>query len=304
MLYDLICASAPAVEHNEIRRVLGVSVVEENKDLLNEVEALTEIHSTFQAETCELRQTKTKSHAFLMPDRERLLGNIKFFVDNIQRAATPMVGGRPRSTPQTLMSSATVREQKVIDYVTAELGRSVDREAPETPRMAGALRPSSRAGRPSTAPANPEPLIAKATVLELGEVKSELRRMLHEENTALKEKVETLRLQLEDSIEDRDRLESEEPPSISEMKGLESKLEKMSMQAACPVIGHPSLYLGESEPMIPEPAPAEPPRAKRSNSSSPKKAQTSQPKPPKLQAGPKKPLSVHNSSLVLDCSAP
>ncbi len=86
------------------------------------------------------------------------------------------------------------------------------------------------------------------------------------------------------------------------------------MQASCPVIGHPSLYMAEQEA-----APAEPPVAKRSNSSSPKKARTSQvrscctvltwmqPKAQKTRAvGLKKPLTAHNSrtSFVLDCSAP
>lgn len=71
-------------------------------------------------------------------------------------------------------------------------------------------------------------IIAKARVLEMSQVKEELRRLIAEENTALKEKVastacrahvgvqvETLRLQLEDSIDDRDRVLSDEPPSVA-----------------------------------------------------------------------------------------
>eukprot|EP00658_Telonema_sp_P-2_P085003 TRINITY_DN9588_c0_g1_i1.p3 TRINITY_DN9588_c0_g1~~TRINITY_DN9588_c0_g1_i1.p3 ORF type:complete len:135 (+),score=32.94 TRINITY_DN9588_c0_g1_i1:93-497(+) len=123
LLYDIICRSAPPVEHNEIKRVLGSSLVEENQDLMNELEALTDILNMYEQETGEIKQSKSRSHAFLLPDRDRLLGNIKFFVENIQRAGTPQLGGRPRSTPQAYIPCSTPREQQVIEYVTHELGR-------------------------------------------------------------------------------------------------------------------------------------------------------------------------------------
>lgn len=80
LLYDLICESAPAVEHQEIKRVLGAAMVEENADLMLECTALSEILEGYEAETKTISDAKNKSQAFLMPDRERLLNNIKFFV--------------------------------------------------------------------------------------------------------------------------------------------------------------------------------------------------------------------------------
>eukprot|EP00658_Telonema_sp_P-2_P085005 TRINITY_DN9588_c0_g1_i5.p1 TRINITY_DN9588_c0_g1~~TRINITY_DN9588_c0_g1_i5.p1 ORF type:complete len:109 (+),score=32.12 TRINITY_DN9588_c0_g1_i5:93-419(+) len=95
LLYDIICRSAPPVEHNEIKRVLGSSLVEENQDLMNELEALTDILNMYEQETGEIKQSKSRSHAFLLPDRDRLLGNIKFFVENIQRAGTCLLYTSP-----------------------------------------------------------------------------------------------------------------------------------------------------------------------------------------------------------------
>lgn len=92
LLYDMICRSAPPVEHNEIKRVLGGALVDENHDLINELDALTDILSVYQAETGEIRESKTKSHAFLMPDRDRLLGNIKFFVRHSGRRGDGAAG--------------------------------------------------------------------------------------------------------------------------------------------------------------------------------------------------------------------
>ena len=80
LIFDLICQSAPAVEHNEIKRVLGVSLIEENYDLQSEIDSLSEILEDYLTETGQIQESKQKSHTFLMPDRERLIGNIKFFV--------------------------------------------------------------------------------------------------------------------------------------------------------------------------------------------------------------------------------
>jgi len=309
LIFDLICQSAPEVEHNEIKRVLGASLIEENYDLQNEIDSLSDILSDYLSETGDIQQAKNKSIAFLLPDRERLLGNIKFFVENIQRAATPLLGGRPRSTPQAFIHISTPREQEVVEYVTSELNRTASldpKSPPEMTRLAGTLRPSSRAQatRPSTAPIQAEPVLAKARVAELGSVKSELRELVLEENRTLKERVENLRLQLEDSIDDRGRVLSDEPPSITEIKDLEGKLEKMSRQmpmtSPLETIAHPHL---ETQSM----APCEPssPKERRGNSTSPKKAHAkttstspSSRKVKKMHVT--KPLSAN--TLVLDCS--
>lgn len=334
LLYDLICESAPAVEHQEIKRVLGAAMVEENADLMLECTALSEILEGYEAETKTISDAKNKSQAFLMPDRERLLNNIKFFVGNIQRAGTPLVaGGRPRSTPQALLQCNSESEQKVIEYVNSELNRTISADGSDTPRLAGSLRPSSRSGpsdRPRTAPARGDAVLAKAGVLKISQVKEQLRELLTEENQALKTKSEALRLQIEDGIDDRDRIETIDPPSLAEIKQLEGKLEMISCYQ--PMAAVPSMMLPTTRQQEPPAAvPTKPATPKKKNTSSPKTktrqshGDSERPPRPKSKAAKaveaaatevvpnilkspgspkKKPLAAKSSTLVLDCSGP
>lgn len=328
LLYDLICQSAPPVEHQEIKRVLGAAMVEENADLMMECMALSDILQGYEAETKLISDAKNKSQAFLMPDRDRLLNNIKFFVGNIQRAGTPLIGGRPRSTPQALLQCNSDSEQKVINYVNDELNRTISADGSDTLRLAGSIRPSSRSGpseRPRTAPSRGDPVLAKAGVMKINEVKGELRQLLIEENQALKSKSEALRLQLEDGIDDRDRIETNDPPSLAEIKQLEGKLERIS--AYSPMAPVPSMVLPAKQQDRRPPLPTKPTTPQKKNTSSPKskarqpapvdaerslkspakaKLVKEGPKVPKVKtpSSPKKKPLATTTKLVLDCSGP
>jgi len=236
LLYDTICEQAPAVEHEEIKRMLGRELVEENEMLLEEYKALLEIAGEFEAETEEAATKQNEAQKLLVPDRERLLHNIQFFIGNLNRAATPAPGNRrPATGPLPLAS--TPREQAVMNYVTAELNtRPPSSHGPGSPgkAMAGSLRPSSARsssgfGRPSSAPSKP-PANMKVRALEMEATKDELRQMLRDENQALLQQAEMVRLQLEDTSEYRYQVVENPAPPVQDIKAFEQKLQKMTLQ--------------------------------------------------------------------------
>jgi len=236
LLYTTICEHAPPVEHEEIKRVLGREVVEENELLLQEYRSLLEIAEEFEYETDAIHAKHQEAQKLLIPDRNRLLHNIKFFLDNINRAATPT--GRPRTGP--LPVASTPREQAVVDYVAAELElpSSPTSRLPGSPVMpvAGSLRPrsastssSGRNGRPLTAPGGSSAAAAKVRALDMESTKGELRQIVQGEHDTLMQQVELARLRIEDAAEFRLRVVEAPMPSVKEIKDFQHKLENMSM---------------------------------------------------------------------------
>lgn len=234
LLYSIICKHAPAVEHEEIKRVLGREMVEENEMLLDELMALQEIAGEFESETEEASARHREAQKLLMPDRERLLHNISFFIENIDRAATPAAGRRPHTGP--LPVASTPREQAVIDYVSSELNiEPPSARAPGSPAMAmaGTLRPgtarsTSDRGRPTSAPVQAA-AHSKVRALDMDSTKEELRTQLREENQHLLQQVELVRLRLEDASDFRHQVIDAPTPSVQDIRDLEQKLERMSV---------------------------------------------------------------------------
>lgn len=232
LLYSVICKEAPAVEHEEIKRVLGASMVEENEMLLEEYKALLDIVGEFENETEQAASKRHEAEKLLVPDRARLLRNIQLFLENIDRAATPASGRRPATGPLPLVS--TPREQAVMDYVSAELHRPAQSQ-PSSPAvaLAGSLRPgSARMGstsRPLSAPGPHQ--VGKVRALDMETIKEELRRTLREENQMLLQQTEMIRLRLEDAAEHRHQVMDAPTPSVHDIKEFEKKLEKMSVQS-------------------------------------------------------------------------
>lgn len=236
LLYNTICQHAPAVEHEEIKRVLGRDTVEENEMLLAEYTALLDISGAFEQETHALHEKQQEAHRFLVPDRDRHMRNIKFFIDNISRAATPCTSRRPHTGPLPLASNP--QEQAVIDFVNAGDAEEPSCRVPGSPgaAMTGTLRPGTARSvavctpRPLTAPGPEQSAAArKVRALDMDETKKELREMLHREKETLLQQVELLRLSLEDAADHRHDILDAPMPSVKDMKEFEQKLERMSV---------------------------------------------------------------------------
>jgi len=210
--------------------------VEENDMLLEEYNALSEIAGAFEAETTVLQTKQREAQKLVMPDRERHLRNIKFFIENISRAVTPAQGSRRRPRTGPLPLATTPREQAVIEYVNSELDRPPAR-LPGSPvaAMSGTMRPRSAIGgsgpsRPRTAPSQAQVIgMDKVRALDMDGTKQELRDLLEEENNALKQQVEAMRLSLTDAADYRHTVVEAPAPSIKDIKSLEQKLEHMSV---------------------------------------------------------------------------
>lgn len=237
LLYSTICEHAPAVEHEEIKRVLGRDTVEGNEMLLAEYNALLDISGAFEQETHAMHEKQQEAHRFLVPDRDRHLRNIKFFIENISRAATPSTSRRPHTGPLPLASNP--QEQAVLDFVSGGDAQAHSCRAPGSPgvTMAGTLRPGTARSvavctpRPLTAPAPEQSAAArKVRALDMDETKKELREMLQREKETLLQQVELLRLSLEDAAEHRHDLLDAPLPSVKDMKDFEQKLERLSVE--------------------------------------------------------------------------
>jgi len=315
LLFHAICEHAPAVEQDAIKRALGQDLVEQNELLLAEYSALIEIAGAFEEETTALHTQRQEAQKLLIPDRERHLRNIQFFIEHINGGGKP--GGRPRTGPLPLAANA--EEQAVVDFVTAELelppsSASAPGSPPAMVRV-GSMRPSTARSRkcltprPMTAPATAErhASASRVRVVDIDDTKRELKQLLQEENEMLLQQVELVRLGLEDAADFRQNVVEAPVPSVKEIKDFEHKLERMSVApqqslvdimerhsspAPSPKAAQVQQVDVASESLSPVPPPAPRQRKEEMHVAS------------SLQGGRKKEAKKQPKAFSIDCSAP
>jgi len=193
-VYEFICLHVPAAEHAEIKRVLGQLAVEENATLMEESRALRTIAQELDVEITDamlhreaqinLVEAEASTRAHNHSDALNMNG----------------VSGLP--------SPAISPPKRAIDFAHGEgMERDGCSSMPANPILAGLtvgkIRPVSVANRKEEDREGWRTALSSVHALGMcHQMCQELRHLLQEEKRALEVHIETLRLQLEDSIQD------------------------------------------------------------------------------------------------------
>lgn len=227
-LWKLVEQHVPYHEREEIKSILGESVVDQSLELHEEINILLEIWRDYREETSRV-QKKPR-----LPEppghRERLIQEIQFFVDNVKEKAK-----NQGVNPEKLLSR---HNTQVLDYVledrSAENSRPSSRlhtarsaDGRETPMIISPTS-SDRVSGASSLCEEVESMNDKLTVLKFDEVVSHLRQTLEEETETLKRDINFLQNCLDD--EATFRAESvgtlTREPTLSDLREERSTLEK------------------------------------------------------------------------------
>eukprot|EP01137_Pigoraptor_chileana_P007439 Opistho-2@53040 len=263
-LWAEICRHCPASETEEIRRVVGVSLLEQNSDLHKEVSALLDIWRDIRREIAVGHERASSGKGpKRLPEpplvRERLRSEILFFVENLRERAAES-GANAES-----VLAATGQDKSLLSYVmmtasheslrrpgTASSGRQTPLRDLSTPSSAGSRTQSrmssssigttlSQSGHSASvgaakATADDVSRIAqkkKITMHSIDEIADRLREALSRERELLLGDVAFLHDSIERSGDEMDaavaharRMSEVEEPSLQQLREYGTRLEK------------------------------------------------------------------------------
>lgn len=222
-LWELIKSYVPEHELQEVKNILGESLVEQSIELHQEVETLLDIWRDYRNET----ENNLMYHRLPEPPaaRDRLIQEIRFFVDSIREKA---------DDAGVFTNIISKHNKNVLDYVfenktpeTAGGGRPTSarssRDGQETPVIATS---PDRFSRICAVSKEVDSLKKNLNFLQLDDVVHHLRQTLMEEVEWLLKDTEFLQKCLEDESSFRaDPMMSREP-SLADLRQERLKLEK------------------------------------------------------------------------------
>eukprot|EP00164_Ancoracysta_twista_P002721 GFYU01003623.1.p2 GENE.GFYU01003623.1~~GFYU01003623.1.p2 ORF type:complete len:437 (+),score=141.46 GFYU01003623.1:106-1416(+) len=250
-LWEEIKERLPAVEHEEVKKIIGTQLIEKNEELRAEVKSWMDILKDFQAMT-EHAAKAIAARPKLLDSGSRSLveSEVKIFIDTLNRRM-----GRRNQSVENLLN--TPKEKAVYEYVTkggpaplqpVPREHSVVAENRVLTRPGTASSNGSRGSRNHTHSSRPDSASTLSSsrsrveglvdviedqlnVLEIDHVVNDIRNVLREEEKSLLEDVEYLQRLLDE--EDEVNLEvSKPPPTVSEIREFGTKLEKELTQQA------------------------------------------------------------------------
>mmetsp|Transcript_20989 Transcript_20989/g.45972 ORF Transcript_20989/g.45972 Transcript_20989/m.45972 type:complete len:551 (-) Transcript_20989:363-2015(-) len=251
LLWSVICKKLKPAEQDEVKRTIGVTLVEENEMLFNEAGALAEILGDVQLSTSALLE---RQQLCCNPQRRLVEAELKLVMERLRgtASAAPFPGSSVRDRdPEHVVPKSNMKEKAMYDYLNTVAGTSLSgsdmrprtpTSRPGTASTAGITRPgtaSSRCSRPSTASSagsagsqslDPSSVVqslqGKLNVWDIDAVKEHVRQALRHEQACLHEDIEYLQALLEDEAELQAKA-SLPPPSIQELKEYGSKLRQV-----------------------------------------------------------------------------
>ncbi|CAH1774305.1 unnamed protein product [Owenia fusiformis] len=268
-LWALVKQHVPPYEQEEVKSMLGESLVEQSLELHEEVDTLLDIWRDFRDET-----TQEDSSSFLPepPEmRDRLTQQIRFFVENIREKAK----GQGRD-PETALSK---HNQDVIEYAIESSrpssGSNSTRPGTACSILNGRMTPmrssppSDKVSANSTLSEEIDDMSEKLNMLEFDEVTQHLRETLEEEISQLLKDITFLQNCLDDESQFRLDKTITREPTLSELKEERSKLEKNMFADHAPL---PSSPIRNKQPILTRQLPGVKPRSPTMRPSPPSSA--------------------------------
>mmetsp|Transcript_29087 Transcript_29087/g.74593 ORF Transcript_29087/g.74593 Transcript_29087/m.74593 type:complete len:237 (-) Transcript_29087:106-816(-) len=202
-IWDLITQSVPAAEQDEVRRIIGSKLIDNNQLVFAEATALAEIIGDIQLQTENLVHRRN-TVLLATPQRELVEEGVRLLLSKIQNIATSYERGKhPQTTIESLVAQSA-SEKRMLQYISTiktptntSGGRAPLTPPPRTPPS----RPISSCGsRPSTAGSGASidssqvvsSLRTKLNIFDIGAVSEQLRDAFRVEHDALLEDVQYL----------------------------------------------------------------------------------------------------------------
>lgn len=226
-LWQLVEQHVPKHEQDEIKNLLGESMVDQSLELHQEIDVLLEIWRDYRDETNDNQRVKLPEPPGL---RDRLIQEINFFVENIREKAK-----NNGVNPERLLEAK--HNAEIIDYAMdtarsgsrcrSRPGTARSRDGSETPMI---MTPtgSDRMSAASTLSEEIDSMNDKLNFLQFDEVVQDLRCTLEEETRTLLKDIKFLQDCLDDEATYRAEVQGtfSREPTIADLQQERSKMEK------------------------------------------------------------------------------
>lgn len=237
LLWERICTSMPPAERDEVKSIIGSDLIDRNQLIFDEVSAYSSILGDVRVNTDE---GHARRQLLANPSRSLVENEVHILLQNIRRINSG--SNTSKSSDAPLLKNALPREQQIIDFMSSQPGPADIRTGrPSTPRTPPSRPPSSRSSRAASVSSSlsasstydPSAMVdsvgSQLNINGIDEIKAQLREFLEEEHNLLLDDSEYLQLCLDDEADRKDMVL--QPPSISELRELGSKLEATWIQA-------------------------------------------------------------------------
>ncbi|XP_033738128.1 coiled-coil domain-containing protein 24-like [Pecten maximus] len=226
-LWQLVEQHVPKHEQDEIKNLLGESMVDQSLELHQEIDVLLEIWRDYRDETNDNQRVKLPEPPGL---RDRLIQEINFFVENIRDKAK-----NNGVNPDRLLEAR--HNTEIIDYAMdtarsgsrcrSRPGTARSRDGSETPMIVTPTG-SDRISAASTLSEEIDSMNDKLNFLHFDEVVQHLRSTLEEETRMLLKDIKFLQECLEDEATYRAEVQGtfSREPTIADLQQERSKMEK------------------------------------------------------------------------------
>ncbi|XP_060075904.1 coiled-coil domain-containing protein 24-like [Ylistrum balloti] len=226
-LWQLVEQHVPKHEQDEIKNLLGESMVDQSLELHQEIDVLLEIWRDYRDETNDNQRVKLPEPPGL---RDRLVQEINFFAENIREKAK-----NNGLNPDRLLEAKHCTE--IIEYAMdtarsgsrcmSRPGTARSRDGSETPMIVTPTG-SDRISAASTLSEEIDSMNDKLNFLHFDEVVQHLRSTLEEETRMLLKDIKFLQDCLEDEATYRAEVQGtfSREPTIADLQQERSKMEK------------------------------------------------------------------------------
>eukprot|EP01135_Chromosphaera_perkinsii_P009623 Nk52_evm73s1810 gene=Nk52_evmTU73s1810 len=245
-LWSRVIADVRECEWEEIKSIIGRSLIEENEQMHMEVETLYDIWKEYSEETNGL-EIDAEQQIFPEPPlmRERLVAEIDFFLKNLGEQKGSLAGNMQECLKD---QCGTNKKKKIISYILASPEGTLSRPSSSIGRASesSTSRPDSscsfigRVGEREEDEdlhklcAGIEKMKTNINVFQIDSVKEKLVAAFKEEQTLLLKDIDFIQKCIDDEMMYRTSVENRslmEKPSLSELREFGTELERQFLDS-------------------------------------------------------------------------